>query len=532
MNFFRTANGTPVRPQGYIPAQSCKPANAPAMPAPQASYRTAANPFAQPAVQPAMPYPGAYAPQPPAGAPHAPQSPGFPNAPQAPQPPLGGIPAGAPMNVAATHTNDASVEAWFGAKFLGVVAAILVLAGIALFAVTFIPALPDSIKALALLVCSLALATGGTLLAHRQRNVFTLALFTCGVLATFFSIYATGAIFELAPAGICLAAMALWMAVSIGLVMLTRTWPLALALALADGFFGIALLEPLAQSMGTPALAFAIVAAYGIALAIAGVWLNRAGAADNAGATADTLRTRSLACIFSAQAALLVAAIASTWDCAAWLAFDLLAVSLLVTKLAPLPAPLDSYGAKVALRVDGLTIKFASAFAMSYASLFYAMFSTPALAMIALFVAMAAILLVARAVDAIKGKAAPYPAAFAVLEAIAATAIVLAFVIDVLGIGTSGYAWSAITMACSLAAVLAGFAANHKPLRLYGLIATIVCVFKIALLDTAGGTLEHAVALLIAGAVCFAVSALYSFAAKRLEQNAGAPSAQEGPLQK
>ena len=125
MNFFRTTNGTPVPPQGYIPAQSCKPANAPAMPAPQASYRTAANPFAQPAVQPAMPYPGAYAPQPPAGAPHAPQSPGFPNAPQAPQPPLGGIPAGAPMNVAATHTNDASVEAWFGAKFLGVVAAIL-----------------------------------------------------------------------------------------------------------------------------------------------------------------------------------------------------------------------------------------------------------------------------------------------------------------------------------------------------------------------------------------------------------------------
>lgn len=78
-------------------------------------------------------------------------------------------------------------------------------------------------------------------------------------------------------------------------------------------------------------------------------------------------------------------------------------------------------------------------------------------------------------------------------------------------------AWSVCCMACALVCTVIGLKMNVGGLRLYGLILTLTCVVKLVVFDVGGtGTLESAAAFMVGGFICFAISALYNYAVKRL----------------
>lgn len=78
-------------------------------------------------------------------------------------------------------------------------------------------------------------------------------------------------------------------------------------------------------------------------------------------------------------------------------------------------------------------------------------------------------------------------------------------------------AWSVCCMACALVCAVIGFKMNVGGLRLYGLILTLTCVVKLVVFDVGGSEqFERAVAFIVGGFICFAISALYNYAVKRL----------------
>ncbi len=78
---------------------------------------------------------------------------------------------------------------------------------------------------------------------------------------------------------------------------------------------------------------------------------------------------------------------------------------------------------------------------------------------------------------------------------------------------------SIVVMATALICIAVGFKARLKPLRLYGLTLAIICVLKLVLVDAA--VLEpfaRVASFIIGGAICFAISALYSYVERRMKQ--------------
>lgn len=78
---------------------------------------------------------------------------------------------------------------------------------------------------------------------------------------------------------------------------------------------------------------------------------------------------------------------------------------------------------------------------------------------------------------------------------------------------------SIVVMVTALICIAVGFKARLKPLRLYGLTLAIICVLKLVLVDAA--VLEpfaRVASFIIGGAICFAISALYSYVERRMKQ--------------
>ena len=79
------------------------------------------------------------------------------------------------------------------------------------------------------------------------------------------------------------------------------------------------------------------------------------------------------------------------------------------------------------------------------------------------------------------------------------------------------YVLSLASMVSALICVIIGFISRAKPLRLYGLFLTLICVVKLITYDVSGlETPFRIVALIGGGIICFAISALYSYSENRL----------------
>lgn len=101
-------------------------------------------------------------------------------------------------------------------------------------------------------------------------------------------------------------------------------------------------------------------------------------------------------------------------------------------------------------------------------------------------------------------------------------------ILNRLGIlGELGYAASLVYMTCAFICIVIGFKLNFRPMRLYGLIVMMLCVLKMVLFDFGdGSTISRVVAFIIGGILCFAISFLYNYAAKKL---ASTPQIENAP---
>lgn len=103
-----------------------------------------------------------------------------------------------------------------------------------------------------------------------------------------------------------------------------------------------------------------------------------------------------------------------------------------------------------------------------------------------------------------------------VFTAIAATTLVIAYLFGS-NVLTQGYQLSVCAMVLALAFVAFGFAQRISPLRLYGLVLALLCVAKLVVIDLSGlDSVARVVAFIAGGIVCFGISAVYNYAAKRL----------------
>ncbi|WP_028263868.1 DUF2339 domain-containing protein [Atopobium fossor] len=91
-------------------------------------------------------------------------------------------------------------------------------------------------------------------------------------------------------------------------------------------------------------------------------------------------------------------------------------------------------------------------------------------------------------------------------------------ILNRLGIlGELGYAASLVYMVCALICIVVGFRFNIRPMRLYGLVVSMLCVLKMVLFDFGdSSTLSRVVAFIIGGILCFTISLLYNYATKKL----------------
>lgn len=79
-----------------------------------------------------------------------------------------------------------------------------------------------------------------------------------------------------------------------------------------------------------------------------------------------------------------------------------------------------------------------------------------------------------------------------------------------------------ISISCfvvALISIVIGFYGRYKALRLYGLILSMISVFKLVVIDTQySNTLGNALSFLICGMICFAISMLYNYLDKRISK--------------
>ena len=105
-----------------------------------------------------------------------------------------------------------------------------------------------------------------------------------------------------------------------------------------------------------------------------------------------------------------------------------------------------------------------------------------------------------------------------VVFAIGCTVLVMAYLGNCTHLAEEGYLWSIWCMACALVCIVIGVRSGIGGLRLYGLVLTLLCVAKLVLLDISGlDSLARVGAFIIGGIICFAISALYNFAVRRLQ---------------
>ena len=90
------------------------------------------------------------------------------------------------------------------------------------------------------------------------------------------------------------------------------------------------------------------------------------------------------------------------------------------------------------------------------------------------------------------------------------------FVVILVSFKATGVLLSILVFLLAIAFIILGFVLKNKGLRIYGLIVSLVCAVKLALVDiTYQNTIGHAVSFFICGVLCFSISAIYSYVEKK-----------------
>jgi len=124
----------------------------------------------------------------------------------------------------------------------------------------------------------------------------------------------------------------------------------------------------------------------------------------------------------------------------------------------------------------------------------------------------------------------PGPDVIEYLTAISLTLVFIAVLDNLIPGFTWQYPTSLAGLVIALVIIALGFWSRTRPLRLYGLIVTILGVLKLVTVDLwgSGTMIMQVVAFIGGGLVCFGISALYNFAVKRFERTDAVAAAVPG----
>ena len=65
--------------------------------------------------------------------------------------------------------------------------------------------------------------------------------------------------------------------------------------------------------------------------------------------------------------------------------------------------------------------------------------------------------------------------------------------------------------------ILIGFIGEYKYIRIYGLVLTMISIFKLVMLDIKyENTLGNAISFFVSGVLCFAISMIYNYLDKKI----------------
>lgn len=83
---------------------------------------------------------------------------------------------------------------------------------------------------------------------------------------------------------------------------------------------------------------------------------------------------------------------------------------------------------------------------------------------------------------------------------------------------TENYIISIMLILMSIACIIIGFAFKYKALRVYGLALSMISIFKLVMVDIHyDNTLGNALSFFISGVLCFAISMIYNYIGKKME---------------
>ena len=106
-----------------------------------------------------------------------------------------------------------------------------------------------------------------------------------------------------------------------------------------------------------------------------------------------------------------------------------------------------------------------------------------------------------------------------VLAGILLTLCTTSCAVGILPAGTDALV-TVCAMLSALVCIGLGFARRLDALRLFGLVTTLLCVIKIVTVDIRGAdSVGRVVAFICGGAICFVISAVYTFAVRRMKQS-------------
>ena len=408
----------------------------------------------------------------------------------------------------ASSTECQSFERWFGGKALGIIAAVLVLAGLGMLGAVIIPQLSDTLKAVLVFAFAALLMGAGVALASRKLNAFTAALQLCGagalVIAVLLARYQYMVINDTAAFGLLL----LWTCGCLGAAVCTRSMSLPAAILAFLMVRGFGFLDACAPYAALGLAAEVLVLAQ-CAAAMLAVLHEREAARMLRG----DVRNARIAVLVTCEIAILPLADVSAFPYNDEVTHVLFAAILLAMALLPIGRRDARY--YLPLRVNEIVMLFFLALCWVFATsddIMTALLVGAALIGVALLLAVR----IRELPRAAQGSLVRKPG-LQVMGALAFTAVFMGYLSGLTSLVSQPYAFSAVLAACALAAIGLGFRFRSAPLRLYGLVLTLLCTVKMVTIDTLSlDPMSRMVAFVATGLICFAASALYNYAGKRL----------------
>lgn len=190
-------------------------------------------------------------------------------------------------------------ERWLGGKAFGVIAVVLVLAGLGMLGAVIIPQLGERFKAVLVFAFAVALMAAGVLLAYRKLNAFTAALQVCGAGALVIAVLLARCHFFVIGDTTAFALLVVWGSLCWGAFSVTRAFSLSIGAMVFMAPIGFGLMDSLAPHSAW-SMAAGLLAIVQFAVATAVVIDERAAATQSAGIASQPERPRDAGSIRAA----------------------------------------------------------------------------------------------------------------------------------------------------------------------------------------------------------------------------------------